>query len=656
MKQYLYALFGTSVYPDEAERISPAAPRLRTLIIALAVILVIASIFKSLDLYRRLLGLQLYDQQFLFPMIGAALLLTFIHITAGGEKRATAVPWYDWLAGLSGLTACLYLASEYVRLADEAVYQPFDAVFCGIIVLLLCAEGLRRTVGLVLLSVLIAFILFGVAGQYVPGPLQGQTIEFGDLVTYLTFDTNALMGLPTRIVTTIVVAFLLMSALMQRSGAGEFLNDVAIALMGRYRGGGAKVAITASSLFGSISGSTVSNVMSTGAVTIPMMKRGGYSGTSAGAIEAVASTGGQLMPPVMGAVAFLMAEDLNVEYRVVALAAIVPSFLYYAGLFVQADLEAARERIPRVPEELIPNLWNVLKQGWIFALPFAVLIFGLFWMNLEPEEAALDACSVLVILGLAFGYKGRRMTLRDIFWAVAETGVLVIDLVMIGAAVGMIIGILAKSGLGFALTLVLSQVGKGNFGLLLILAAIVCIILGMGMPTIGVYVLVAALVAPAMVQVGVSAMSAHMFVLYFGMLSFITPPICIAAFAAAKLAGSHPMSTGWAATRFGWSAFAIPFLFIFSPSLLLEGELLTLVHDIATAVIGVWLISVAIVGYFRRLLPMLQRAGFLVAGAAFLFPASAFSGAVWTDVLGFVLAAAVLAFELRLRQEEPAAG
>ena len=190
-----------------------------------------------------------------------ALLLTFVHVPAGHGKRAGPVPWYDWLGGLLGLAACGYLSSEYARLDDEVVYQPLDAVICAIIVLFLCAEGLRRTVGLVFLSVLVLFILFGVAGQYIPGALQGQRIEFGDLVTYLTFDTNALMGLPTEIVTTIVVAFLLMAALMQRSGAGEFLNDIATALMGRYRGGAAKIAITASSLFGSISGSTVANVM-----------------------------------------------------------------------------------------------------------------------------------------------------------------------------------------------------------------------------------------------------------------------------------------------------------------------------------------------------------------------------------------------------------
>jgi len=637
--------------PSRAESLSPAPRPIRVLVITLSVILVLASIAKATDFYRTV-GLQLYDQQFMFPMIGAAFLLTYVHLTLRGRPRDRHVPWYDWILGLSGLGACVYLAWEYPRLADIVVYQPTDAVICGIIIMVLCAEGLRRAVGLILLCVLLGFIGFGVLGQYIPGPLEGQAIEFGDLVTYLSFDTNALMGVPMRVVTTIVIAFLLMAALMRPSGAAEFLNDVSIALMGRYRGGAAKVAICASSLFGSISGSVGANIMSTGAFTIPMMKEGGYRAESAGAIEAVASTGGQLMPPVMGAVAFVMADFLDVDYIDVCIAALIPSGLYYGGLFVQADLEAAREGIKRIPVAMIPRLVPVLKRGWIFIIPFAVLVVALFSLNHEPEEAALEGAFAFVIVGMAFGYKGRRLTPRDVFWAVAETGVLVIDLVMIGAAVGLIIGIIAKSGLGFALTLWLSQVGAGNLLLLLILSAIVCIVLGMGMPTIGVYVLVATLVAPAMVKTGVSPMAAHMFVLYYGMLSFITPPVCIGAFFAAKLAESDQMRTGFVAMRFGWSAFVVPFLFIYSPSLLFEGNPLTLILDVTTAVAGVWLVSAALVGYFGRALTMLARIALAVAGLGLLVPVGTFTGAYWTDIGGSLLAVIILGPDFLSRRRE----
>ena len=641
--------------PGRAESLSPAPRPIRTLVITLAVILVLGSIAKATDFYRGV-GLQLYDQQFMFPMIGAAFLLTFVHLTPRGQARDRPVPWYDWLLGLSGLAACCYLAWEYPRLADIVVYQPTDAVTCGIIIMVLCAEGLRRSVGMILLVVLLGFIGFGVLGQHIPGQLQGQEIEFGDLVTYLSFDTNALMGVPMRVVTTIVIAFLLMAALMRPSGAAEFLNDVSIALMGRYRGGGAKVAITASSLFGSISGSVGANIMSTGAFTIPMMKEGGYSAESAGAIEAVASTGGQLMPPVMGAVAFVMADFLQVDYVEVCIAALIPSVLYYGGLFVQADLEAAREGIARIDATLIPRLRPVLKRGWIFTIPIAVLVVSLFWLNHEPEEAALEGSLAFIVVGMVFGYKGRRLNLRDVFWAVAETGVLVIDLVMIGAAVGLIIGIIAKSGLGFALTLWLSQVGAGNLPLLLVLSAIVCIVLGMGMPTIGVYVLVATLVAPAMVETGVSPMAAHMFVLYYGMLSFITPPVCIGAFFAAKLAEADQMRTGFVAMRFGWSAFVVPFLFIFSPSLLFEGDPITLVHDVATAIIGVWLVSSALIGYLYRPLSLAVRGAFILSGLCLLIPVGSFSGAFWTDVAGIAIAGAIIAREINTtRRTRPSA-
>ncbi len=618
----------------------------RTLVIVLAVVLVLASIAHALDLYR-IVGLQLYDQQFLFPMIGIGFLMVFLHFSIRGGRRRGPVPWYDWVLGLAGAGACGYLAWEYPRLADKVVFQPADAVACGTIILVLVAEGLRRTVGQVLLVVLLAFIAFGLAGQFVPGQLQGQPIDFGDLVTYLSFDTNALMGVPMRVVTSIVIAFLLMAALMRVSGAADFMNDLAIGLMGRYRGGAAKVAIAASSLFGSISGSVVSNVMSTGAITIPLMKKGGYPAHSAGAIEAVASTGGQLMPPVMGAVAFLMAEDLQVDYVDVAIAALVPSLLYYVSLFVQADLEAARDGIQRVPADQIPRKRTVLRKGWIFVLPFAVLVVGLFSFNLEPETAAIYASAVLIALGFAVGYQGRRMRLRDIWDSLVETGILALDLIMIGAAVGLIIGILAKSGLGFALTLMLVNVGGGSFGLLLILAALVCIVLGMGMPTLGVYVLVAALVAPAMIEVGVNAMAAHMFVLYFGMMSFITPPICIAAFAAARLADSDQMRTGFAAARFGWSAFVVPFLFVFSPSLVLQGQPLELVHDVATALAGVWLVSAGLIGFLFRRLSAAERALLILGGGLLLFPSTAIPGGLWTDLAGLAVAAPTLVLVYR---------
>ncbi|MHA1109434.1 MAG: TRAP transporter permease, partial [Alphaproteobacteria bacterium] len=402
--------------------------------------------------------------------------------------------------------------------------------------------------------------------------LQGRPVTFEKLVYYLAWDTSAVLGTPMRIVTTIVIAFLLFGQVLFKSGGSAFFTDIAMVLMGRYRGGPAKISVFASALFGSISGSVVSNVVTTGVITIPLMRNGGYRAHLAGAIEAVASTGGQLMPPIMGAAAFLMAEFLQITYAEVVIAAIIPAVLYYVALFVQADLEAARSGITAIEKDRIPAAAPVLKAGWFFPLPFVVLIAALFWLNYLPETSALLAAAVIVVSAMALGYRGRRLGVLDLIDALRATGIGVLDIVMIGAAAGMVIGCISISGLGFALTQALVLIAGGNLILLLVMAAVVCIILGMGMPTVGVYVLLAALVAPALVEVGILPIAAHMFILYFGMMSMITPPVAIGAYAAATLTGADPLRTGFAAMRFGWLAFVIPFLFVASPTLLMEGS------------------------------------------------------------------------------------
>jgi TRAP transporter 4TM/12TM fusion protein len=626
------------------EPISKATGWIRSIVVLGACLLTIVAIIRSLDLDRSM-GLLLYTEQYLFGMLGAGFFLVFLHLGADRKARSGPVPWYDWIFAVAGAASCGWLAVRYPQLAYIVVDQPPEAVITGTIILLLIAEGLRRTAGPILLGVLLFFIAFGVLGQYVPGQLQGRPIAYGQLVTYLTFDTNSLMGAPLKVVTTIVIAFLLFGALLFRSGGSTFFTELSSAAMGRSRGGSAKISIIASSLFGTISGSAVSNVLSTGVITIPLMRKAGYKPHSAAAIEAVASTGGQLMPPVMGAVAFIMAEYLNVPYTDVILAALVPCILYYIGLFLQADLMAARERIAPVPKEMIPRWAPVVKSGWVFILPFFVLIYGMFQLNLLPETAALYSSAILLIVGLVLGYRGKKMSAGDVFDSIARTGILVLDLVMIGAAVGLIIGILNMSGLGFALTLMLVNIGGNNMMLLLLLAGLVCFVLGMGMPTLAVYVLVATLIAPAMIEAGVQPMAAHMFVLYLGMLSFITPPVCIAAFAAANLARADPMRTGFAATKFGWSAFVVPFLFVFEPSLLLQGTAWELLHDVGTAIGGVWVASMGIAGYSLREIGWPQRFIYMIAGVLLLVPATLLPGDGTSTYLGVALAAVLIGID-----------
>jgi TRAP transporter 4TM/12TM fusion protein len=379
----------------------------------------------------------------------------------------------------------------------------------------------------------------------------------------MALDSNGILGIPMSVASTVVVAFILFGTLLAITGGSRFFTDAAMVGMGRYRGGSMKIAVLASGLFGSISGSAVANVVGTGVVTIPMIKRDGYPAHKAAAIEAVASTGGQLMPPVMGAAAFLMAEFLAVPYGDIVLAALVPALLYYVALFIQADLEAARLGIRAVPGSEIPAARGVLG-GLHFLAAFAALIYALFTLRWQPERAALLAAAVLILTSLALGYQGARPGFRRLLGSIATTGHAVLEIILISAASGIVIGVLNVTGLSFNLTYALVQVGGGSAILLLALSAIVCIVLGMGLPTLGVYVLLAALVAPALIQVGIEPIGAHLYVLYFGMMSMITPPIALAAFAAASIAHAPAMATGWAAMRFGWSAYVIPVLFVFS--------------------------------------------------------------------------------------------
>jgi TRAP transporter 4TM/12TM fusion protein len=345
-----------------------------------------------------------------------------------------------------------------------------------------------------------------------------------------------------------------------------------------------------------------------------------------------------------------MAELLGVPYREIVVAATVPAILYYGALFIQTDLEAAKSNIAPIPRSEIIPISRVLAEGWYFVLPFAVLIGGLFYLNLSPETAALYASVVLIGCGLAGNYGGNRMRPIDVVASLTETGRSSLDILMIAAAAGFIIGVLNVSGLSFALTIALVHLGAGNMALMLVLAAGIAIVLGMGMPTVGVYVLLAALVAPALTEVGVPPLAAHLFVLYFGMMSMTTPPVAVAAFAAASIAHSDPIKTGFAGMRFGWSAYIVPFLFVMSPTLLMQGSAIDVGLAVATAMMGVYLVSVAVAGFMTRPIGPLLRVAFAASGLAMMVPANAFAGAIWTDLAGVVVGIALLASELGVLQ------
>ena len=627
---------------------------MRILVNTLATLLTLGSISLAADVWRRI-GVSLYTEQYLAALTAIAMSLLYLSVPAQGGRggrgrRVSDIPWYDMAIAALGFVLLVFVAFRFPALSELVSERPWDGLIVAGLIVLMVLEGLRRTTGPVLTIVALCFFVLALIGGLLPGELQAKSIPFSRLTYYLVWDSTASLGLPLKIISTVVVIFSFFGAALFKSGGSTFFTDISMALMGRYRGGPAKIAIVGSSLFGTISGSTVSNVLTVGVVTIPLMKRAGYKPHAAGAIEACASTGGQLMPPVMGIAAFIMAEFLQVPYADVALAATIPAILFYMALFIQVDLEAARNDIAPMDPSQIPPLGRVLKSGWYFPIPFAVLIYALFWMNYEADTAGLLAAATVLVLAFLFKIGDKRLGFHDLYAMLRDTGFVVLDLFMIGMAAGIIIGSLNYSGIGFSLTLSLLHMGGDTLIGLLVLAAIASIILGMGMPTVGVYILLATLIAPALVQMKIPPMAAHMFIMYYGCLSMITPPVAIGAFAAANLAGADPMRTGYRAMMFGWTVFVIPFLFVFSTTLLMQGSTFAILLDFVTAVAAVWLISAALMAYSTHHMQTLDRILYFLAGACLMLPVGMFAAARWFNIAGACLGVSLLVWEKTMRR------
>ncbi|MFN0302941.1 MAG: TRAP transporter permease [Burkholderiales bacterium] len=614
--------------------------------ITLAALVTLSAVAWCVGLHTRL-GFTLFPEQFYAFSYGIGIALLFVRFPAREGAERSHVPWYDVLMAIAAIAAGIYVAIHFPRLTAQSSGMPIDGLITSIVFIVTTLEGTRRAVGLTLVIIVALIAAYVLVGHLVPGPMRLHKADASTIVLYLGLDTNALLGIMLEIATTVVVAFVLMGQLLARSGGAGFFNDIAIALMGRFRGGAAKIAVLGSSLFGMISGIAVANAVAVGIVTIPLMIKSGMPRRLAAAVEACASNGGQLMPPVMGAVAFVMADFLQIPYREVAIAAIIPSVLYYAALFIQSDLEAARYGFGKVPKEEIPKVGPVLMRGWIWMSPFAILVIAMFWWNWEPEVSALLACVSIIVLGFTLGYGGKRMSVKDIGTSIFESGVSICEILVVCGAGGFILGLFQVSGLAFAFSSYLVQLGGENLLLLLVLCAVVNILLGMGLPTLGVYVMLAILVAPALVKVGVPALAAHMFILYFGMMSLITPPVATAASVAATIAGAPQLATGWTAMRFGWTAYIVPFLFVYSPAMLMRGTWLEIVTVMTTCLAGVWFVSSAMTGYFVRVLPGPIRACFVLGGVLLLLPYQGADWIIWANVAGALIGAVAFTVELK---------
>lgn len=583
-----------------------------------------------------------FKEQYLGCFLAVALASVFVSVRSHPGAPAHRVPWHDWLLAAGGLAVGLYVALHYPTAAYQLGILAWDRVALGGLAILLVLEATRRLVGWVMVGLGVAFILYAKLAYLLPGTLGGKGASWGRIAVYLYLDTNGLLGLPLAVTASLVVAFIFFGQLLYAVGGDRFLTDLAMALMGRYRGGPAKVSVVASCLFGTVSGSAVSNVVVDGPITIPMMKRAGYAPHTAAAIEAVASTGGQIMPPVMGVAAFLIAEFLAVPYSQVALAAVIPALLYYLALFVQVDLEAARRGLSGLPGVDLPRLTSVLRRGWGFLAPLAVLVYTLMVAVWPAGKAGMAAAIATIVVGLL--QRQDRLTWRKLAVAAEDTGRVLLDIVAVTAVAGFVIGVLQLSGLGFKFSFLLVSAAGHSALALLFLTAMVCIVLGMGMPTAIIYVMLAVLVGPALVQLGIAPLGAHLFLFYFGMLSMITPPVCLATYAAASIARADFWKTGWTGMRLGIVAYVVPFFFAYHPALLLEGMWLDILLGAVTASVGVVLLSVACAGFLFRPLGWLWRGLAALAGLC-LFPPP--SGGLWlaTNVAGLVMGGILIALE-----------
>ena len=507
----------------------------------------------------------------------------------------------------------------------------------GTLMVVLVLEATRRMVGLAMVAVAGFFVAHALFTQHFPGFLYGPPTSYRKFIDFVFMRTEGIFGIPIYVASTYILLFILFGAILLRSGAGRFFIDFAVSLTGHRIGGPAKASVVASSCLGTVSGSAVANVVTTGPFTIPLMKQLGYRPRFAGAVEACASSGGQITPPIMGAAAFLVAEFLHISYLWVIVAAIIPTALYYTTVYFMVHLEAEKHGIGRISRDQLPRFRHVLARGWHLLLALGVLL-SLLFAGYTPMLAAF--WSIVALVGLSFLRRDTAMTAVDLF-AALETGVRnTVPVTIACACAGIIIGSIFTSGLGLKFTYSVIDLAGGSLPILLLLTAVGAIILGMGVTTTAVYITVAALVVPALIEIGVVPIAAHFFALYFGVVSSITPPVALASFAAAAVAGAPPMATAVESARIGIAKYLVPFAFVYNPSLVLEGPIWMTAVSLPFVLAGVWALSLALEGWYRGSLSAALRIVLVLTGGLLFLPPQATIAGVpgwWLVAIGGVI-------------------
>ena len=544
--------------------------------------------------------------------------LIFLLYPARKSWSRTSMHPLDILFAVVSASSALYIVVNYQELVLRAGMNNETDFIVGLIGTFMVFEAARRVVGWPMITVAFFFMVYAFFGPYIPGILAHRGVEVQEMFDHLFFTTEGIFGTPMGVSSTFIYLFILFGAYLETTGLGKFFIDIANAIAGWAAGGPAKVAVLSSGLMGTVSGSSVGNVAGTGAFTIPMMKKLGYRAEFAGAVEAAASTGGQLMPPVMGAAAFLMAEFVGVPYFDVVKAAVIPALLYYIGVWLGVHYEAKKYDLKGTPREELPSFKKLFVEKGHLALPLIVIVY-LLVSGFTPMRAALAA--ILLSICCASLRSSTRITFKQGVQGLIDGSMGVLGVLIACATAGIIIGVVTKTGVGLKVATALLDLSGGALLPAMFFTMITSLILGMGVPTTANYVITSTIAAPALVQMGVPVLAAHMFAFYFGIVADVTPPVALAAFAGAGIAGANPMRTGVNAAKLAIAAFIVPYIFVLAPELLMiNATPLTVFYSGLTAVIGMWGASISMVGFCQNLLNIFQRAMFLVGGICMIVP------------------------------------
>jgi len=565
----------------------------------LLILVTMGAIFLALNQVLNLgffVGKTLLDSSYLYALAALLTGSVFLIIPASARSPRDRVPWYDAAMFAAMAAVFAYFAWNGQRIVEEAweFSAPDTAVWVAAVGWLLLLEATRRGGGLTVAIVVALFSFYPIFAEVMPGPISGLGQDLRTTIGFHFASSESVMGIPMRAFGELVIGFVMFGAALQYTGAAHFFNNLALALFGAVRGGPAKVAIFASGLMGSVSGSVVSNVLTTGVVTIPAMKRTGFSPAYAGGVEACASTGGVLMPPVMGATAFIMASFLGKPYAAIAIAATIPSLLYYFALFIQIDGYAARNGLKGLPREELPSIRKTFAEGWHYIFVFVLLVWMLLVLQREALAPFYATALLLVINQFSKQYRLDRARLGKL---VLGIGAALAELAALLAGVGMIIGALSVTGLAGTLANDLVYMAGNNVYVLLVMGALTSFIFGMGMTITACYIFLAIVLAPPLVAAGFDPVAVHLFMLYWGMVSFITPPVSLAAFVAAGVAGAAPIKVGMQSMRLGSIMYIVPFFFVLNPALIMRGEAWEIATVVATAIVGIMLLAAALEGY-----------------------------------------------------------